>query len=147
MTKKSSTAELRRVTVARLRGDAEVRALLGAARVYEIKPKENSSVSFPYIIYSKNSTGPWDTDGDGEDSNGYGKEHTMSLQVYDDQEGSLRIDKILRRCFELLQDSRTLSLVDHRVVNIRFLLEDVSREPDGQTWQGTHLYKVITEET
>ena len=139
-----AVSQLRKAITTLFKADDILEPLL-RDRIYQKAPKQPK---YPYMIYSENNATDWGTDAAGGVS-GDGKEHTINLQVHDDEEGTVGIEKILQRCYDLLQhdEASQLILTDHRVVNIRFLIMDVSEAPDGQSYQGTSLFRAITEET
>lgn len=123
--------------------DSTLASLMGGAvKFFDYVPERES---LPYIEYREGSTAEWDVDETGS-ATGFGREHTLTINVWSGYEGVKELRGILRRVYDLLQNNTSLSLVDHNLVNLRFMFDDVVREPDGQSYHGISQFRAITEE-
>lgn len=138
---KNAVSEIRKAIINKLVADAGLQSLVGT-RVYQKAP---SDVVFPYVIYHRNDSQEWDT-GETGTQTGFGLQHNIIIHVFDNEEGTVDIESIQVRIFEILQYATNLILQDHLVISCRRILEDVSEDPDGKGYQGTSIYRVITEE-
>jgi hypothetical protein len=118
-----------------LRADATIDAFCGD-RIYNFVPRKTRE---PYIVIHITDSDEWDT------STEDGEEHSVYIHVWDDKEGSKRVNQIMRRVKELLHDVTTFVLTDHNLVNCRRVSKQVIR--DGQLYHGIGLFRAITEET
>jgi len=122
--------------VAAFKADATIGSTCGD-RVFNYVPRRTQE---PYIIVHITDSDEWDTDTDD------GEEHSVYIHVWDDKEGSKRVNQIMRRVKELLHDEMaSFSLTDHNLVNCRRVSKQVVR--DGQLYHGIGLFRAITEET
>lgn len=121
--------------VAAFKADATIGSFCGD-RVYNFVPRKTQE---PYIIVHITDSDEWDT------STEDGEEHSVYIHVWDDKEGSKRVNRIMRRVKELLHDVTTFVLTDHNLVNCRRVSKQVMR--DGQLYHGIGLFRAITEET
>ncbi len=141
-----------------LKPDTELQALM-AQRWFDYIPKKSA---YPYGRYEEEATAEYDTSETGEAS-GFGKEHLISIHVFDDYEGTKRIRAILGRVNKLLQNNTAISLGEnawsldfvndqytvggeHTLVSLLFTASDVVSDPDGQTYHGIAQYRAVTEE-
>lgn len=136
--------ELQKAVRTLLTGDSELATLMGGTvKFLDHVPEREDQ---PYIVYRESSTQEWDTSVAGSAS-GFGKQHTVSLNVWSDYEGVKQTRLILRRVYDLLQNNTSLALVGHSLVNMLFMFDDVVQEPDAQVYHGISQYRAITEET
>lgn len=133
----SPEVELATAVIVALRADATLIAQVAAAKILAYVPEGTDE---PYIEIVENSTGEWDTDTDN------GKVHTVSISAWSSQEGPKEVQNILRAVYDVLQDNVSLSLTGHNLVNMRYLFQDVVREPDGQLYHGIVQFRAVTEE-
>lgn len=128
--------QLIKAFTAALRADGTIHGFVGD-RIFNYVPRRNQ---YPYVVVHITDSDEWDTDTDD------GEEHSVYMHVWDDKEGSKRVNKIMRRIHELLHDSMaSYSLTDHNLVNLRRVSKQVQR--DGQLYHGIGLFRAITEET
>lgn len=120
--------------VAALKADATITSFVNDD-IYDYIPRGKP---YPYIIVHITDSDEWDTDTDN------GEEHSVYFNIWDDKEGSKRVNQILRRIHELFHNNTSYSLTDHNMVNCRRVSKRVAR--DGQLYHGTGLYRVVTEE-
>ncbi len=137
--------ELQKAFRTLLKADTDLATLMGGrVRFFDHVPERTPRT---YIEYRQGQVQEWDTSpADDESVSGDGKEHTVSFNVWSDYEGVKELRKILRRIYDLLQNNTGMSLTGHKLVNLRFLFEDVVPEPDGQSYHGIAQYRAITEE-
>lgn len=137
------TIELQKAIRSVIKADATLATLMGGTvRFYDHVPERTDQ---PYIEYREGSTAAWDTSESGS-STGFGKEHTISINVWSDYEGTKQMRQILRRVYDLLQNNTSMVLSGHKLVNLRFMFDDIVPEPDGQSYHGISQYRAITEE-
>lgn len=122
--------------IAELKGDATIQGFVGQ-RVFDFIPRKNAE---PYITLHITDSDEWDT------STEDGEEHSVYVHVWDDKEGSKRVNQIMRRVKELLHDRPiAFTLTNHSLINLRRVSKNVQRE--GQLYHGIGLFRAITEET
>lgn len=136
MPKISPTIALQSAVIARLRADASLTTALGGAnKVFDYVPQRTA---YPYVIYYETDRFEQDT------SSGRSNEHIVSIHVFSDKEGSKQVQAILQLCDELLQDYTT-ALIDHRLVNFKFVSADQVKE--DQVYHAIAQYRAYTEES
>lgn len=109
--------------------------LLGGTHIYDDIPQ---SVSAPYITIGQNSLRDWSTGTEG------GYEHELVLNVWSRSGGRKQVQDIAEAVHEILHD-QTLTLTDHKLVNLRQIFLDVRREPDGEFYRAIMRFRAITE--
>lgn len=110
---------------------------LVSTRIYDYVPEREV---FPYIELGASSTQEWDTSTD------FGAQHLVTFHVWSRAEGKKEALAICRAIKETLRNNTALALTDHNLVNMQFLLSDVIRDNDGQSYHGVVQYRAITEE-
>ena len=70
----------------------------------------------------------------------------MTIHVWSRTGGRMQTRVILSAIYDALHDS-TLSLEGNHLVNLRFVLSQVWREADGETYHGIARYRAVTEPT
>jgi len=139
----SASWELQKAIKTLLVGDATLATLLGGAvRFYDLVPE---GAALPYIEYGEAGITAWDTD-PADDRSGDGEEHTITIHIWSSYEGKKEVSLVQRRVRELLQNNTSLSLTGHILVNMRFLVSDTVRDPDGQAFHGISQFRAVTEE-
>ncbi|MGE0627337.1 MAG: DUF3168 domain-containing protein [Hyphomicrobiaceae bacterium] len=118
-----------------LTGNAELAGLLGGAHIYDDVPR---GASFPYITFGLTSERDWST------ATETGSEHVVTLHVWSRAAGRSEVDGIFTVLRDALHDA-DLSLVGHRLVNLRQEFSDARREPDGETLHGIVRLRAVTE--
>jgi len=133
----SPTISLQSNLVARLRGNAALTTALGGAnKVFDYVPQRTP---YPYVVYYETDRFEQDT------SAGRSSEHLISIHAWSDQEGSRQAQAILQLCDELLQDYAPIALVNHRLVNLKFVSADQVKE--DQVYHAVAQYRAYTEES
>ena len=139
----SASWELQKAINALLTADATLATLLGGTvRLYDAVP-ENAEL--PYIEFGGAGILEWGTD-PADDRSGDGEEHTLTFHVWSSYEGKKEVSLVQRRMHELLHDKTSLDLDGHTLVNLRFLMSDTVRDPDGQAFHGISQFRAVTEE-
>ena len=118
-----------------LAGDAGLAALLGGARIHDGAPR---AAAMPYVALDPVVT----TDGD--TASEAGRVHTLTLTVWSAGEGKRQALAVLERIGALLHDA-DLTLVDHRLVNLRREREEVRRSDDRRAVRGEARFRAVTE--
>lgn len=131
---RDAASELIKVVIETLRSDGILNASLDR-RVYDYIPRKTP---YPYITAHITDSEEWDTDTDN------GEKHYVYVHVWDDKEGANRVDRLLRRVYELLHENVGYSLTDHNLVNMRRTMKHVERE--GQLYHGMTTFRAVTEE-
>ena len=126
---------LQKAAYARLTTDAGVLTELGGAKVYDHVPRETPK---PYVTFGRNVVRDWST---GES---LGHEHELVLHVWAGAKGRKTTTAILAALRAALHD-QALSLDGHRLVNLRHVVSDTTREPDGETLEGIARFRAVTE--
>ncbi len=135
--------ELQKAARTAILADTTLRALMGnPVPLYDEVPER---AAMPYIVHDEPDTSEWDVSPTETDA-GYGHEHSLMFHVWSAYEGRKEVADIMRALEVLFRDWAP-SLTGHRVVNIRFQLSTVLRDPDGQARHGVIQFRVVTEET
>lgn len=113
---------LRAAIQARLEADAELAALIGAGRIHDEAPRAASGV---YIVHGDVEALDWSTGSD------RGCEQDLGLTVWAGESGSSRLALEAAAHAVALLDEASLTLVGHRLVNLRWRSSRLSR--DGAT--------------
>ncbi len=127
---------LQKAIYAALSADPALTALIGdPPRVFD-DPKGSEELPFVQI-------------GDGTESD-FGTatdraaEHQLIIHVWSRGGGRKEARAILSAIYDILHDAN-LTLEANRLINLRFLLSQVSRENDGETYHGIARYRAVTE--
>jgi hypothetical protein len=131
----TAAAALRAAIHDALAADAPLTALLGGPKVYDEVPR---AAVFPYVTLGEARISDWST---GSDT---GEEHQLTLHAWSRQGGHREAHVIAGALLQALDDA-PLTLADHRLVNLRFALADVRREPDGKTYRAAVRFRAVTE--
>ncbi len=131
----AAAAALRAAIHDALAADAALTALLGGPKVYDEVPR---AAAFPYVTLDDARVSDWSTASDD------GEEHQLTLNAWSRQGGHREAHMIAGALLQALDDA-PLTLADHRLVNLRFALTDVRREPDGRTYRALVRFRAVTE--
>ena len=131
----AATAALRAAIHDALVTDAPLTTLLGGPFVYDEPPK---SAAFPYVTLGEARVTDWSTGTE------RGEEHQLTLHAWSRQGGHKEVHLIAGALLQALDDA-SLTLTDHRLVNLRFALADVRREADGRTYHAVVRFRAVTE--
>ena len=130
-----SATSLRAAIRGALSADAPLAALLGGGKIFDEPPREAALlyVTLGENVFADNST-----------ATEAGEEHTLTLHVWSRQGGHKEAHEIAGAVLGALVDA-PLALDGHHLANLRFILADVRREPDGRTYHGIVRLRAVTE--
>jgi hypothetical protein len=131
----NSAASLRAAIHGALIADAPLTSLLGGERIYDEPPRD---AALPYVTFGENAIS------DGSTATEAGDEHALTLHVWSRQGGHKEAHLICGAVLEALADA-PLALEGHHLANLRFIVADVRREPDGRTYHGLVRLRALTE--
>lgn len=131
----SAGQALQQAIHAALIADAPLLALLGGPRVHDDVPR---GTPFPYITFGQSTARDWGT------STEDGEEHLLTVHVWSRQAGRKQVVAVLRAVRDRLHTA-TLTLTDHRLVNLRQEFTEARRDADGETYRGIARYRAVTE--
>jgi hypothetical protein len=127
---------LQKAIFAALGGNSTLVSLIGSPpRLYDDSPGE---AELPYVQIGEGTEADWGT---GTDA---GAEHQLVLHVWSRAGGRMEARAVLAAVYDALHDA-ALSLDSNRLVNLRFVLSQVWRESDGETYHGIARYRAVTE--
>ena len=115
--------------------DAALIAVLGGTRIHDDPPQDGP---FPFVSLGQTSAVDWGT---GTED---GEEHTVTLHVWSRQGGKKEAQVIMAAIRAVLHQA-SLTLGNHRLVNLRHEFSDARRDADGETMHGTVRYRAVTE--
>lgn len=118
-----------------LAADAALIAVLGGTRIHDDPPQDGP---FPFVSLGQTSAVDWGT---GTED---GEEHTVTLHVWSRQGGKKEAQAIMAAIRTVLHQA-SLTLGNHRLVNLRHEFSDARRDADGETMHGTVRYRAVTE--
>jgi hypothetical protein len=131
----NSAISLRAAIRGALSADAPLVTLLGGGKIYDEPPRD---AAFPYVTLGDGSFA------DNSTSTEPGEEHTLSLHVWSRHGGHSEAHEIAGAVLAALVDA-PIALDGHHLANLRFVLADVRREPDGRTYRGIVRLRAVTE--
>ena len=114
--------------------DGALNALLGGAKVYDEVPRE---AAFPYVTLGEARMA------DASTASEAGLEHQLTLHVWSRQGGHREAHEIAGALLQALDDA-PLALEGYDLVNLRFALADIRREPDGRTYHALVRFRALT---
>ncbi len=127
--------ELQRAVYQRLAADISLQGEIGnPARIYDDAPP---GATFPYLILGETRATDWK----GVDG---GFVHDLKLYAFSRYAGRREIKRIMGAVYDALHEA-TLTLSDHKLINIRFIFGDVIRRQDGETYQGVARFRAVTQ--
>jgi hypothetical protein len=130
-----SAVSLRAAVRGALAADAPLAALLGGAKIFDEPPRE---AALPYVALGE------DVSADGSTATEAGEEHALTLHVWSRAGGHKEAHLIAGAVLAALVDA-PLALDGHHLANLRFLVADVRREPDGRTYHAIVRLRAVTE--
>jgi hypothetical protein len=130
-----SATSLRAAIRGALSADAPLAALLGGSKVYDEPPRD---AAVPYVTLGENVVADHST------ATEPGEAHTLTLHVWSRHGGHKEAHEIAGAVLGALVDV-PLALEGHHLANLRFILADVRREPDGRTYHGIVRLRAVTE--
>lgn len=126
---------LQKAVFAALSADATLSGLIGAGRIHDDAPQQTV---FPYLTLGQSTARDWSTATD------EGAEHVLTLHVWSRAAGKKEAHAIMRALRQALHD-QSLTLEDHRLVNLRHDFSETARDPDGETVHGIVRFRAVTE--
>jgi Protein of unknown function (DUF3168) len=127
---------LQKAIYAALSGDAALAAMLGDPP--RILDDPAGGVELPYIQIGDGTESDWGSTTDNC------SEHQLTIHVWSRAGGRMEARAILSGVYDVLHDAN-LTLEENRLVNLRFVLSQVFRENDGETYHGIARYRAVTE--
>jgi hypothetical protein len=131
----NSAISLRAAIRGALAADAPLATLLGGGKIYDEPPRD---AALPHVTLAESSFA------DNSTATESGEEHTLSLHVWSRHGGHREAHEIAGAVLAALID-QPIALDGHHLANLRFVLADVRREPDGRTYRGTVRLRAVTE--
>lgn len=131
----ASSAALRAAIHDALVADSALNSLLGGPNVYDEPPR---GAAFPYVTLGEARVSDFSTGSEP------GEEHQLTLHAWSRQGGHREAHLIAGALLQALDDA-PLTLIDHRLVNLRFAVADVRREADGRTYHALVRFRAMTE--
>jgi hypothetical protein len=130
-----AAASLRAAIRDALAADGALTILLGGAKIYDEVPR---AASYPYVSLGEARV----TDFSAGDQPG--EEHQLTLHAWSQQGGHREAHMIAGALLQALDDA-PLSLAGQHLVNLRFAVADIRREPDGRTYHALVRFRAVTE--
>ncbi|MFT0878728.1 DUF3168 domain-containing protein [Rhodopseudomonas sp. G2_2311] len=118
-----------------LTSDTALLAALGGPRIYDEPPREPA---FPFVTLGEARIS--DVSADDAPT----QEHQLTLHAWSRQGGHKEAHVITGALLQALDDA-PLAPSGHRLVNLRFALADIRREPDGRTYHALVRFRAVTE--
>lgn len=118
-----------------LTSDTALLTALGGARIYDEPPRE---AAFPFVTLGEARIS--DVSADDAPT----QEHQLTLHAWSRQGGHKEAHLITGALLQALDDA-PLAPSGHRLVNLRFALADIRREPDGRTYHALVRFRAVTE--
>jgi hypothetical protein len=131
----SASWSLQQSVFAALTANAALTALLGSDRIYDDVPQ---GAPKPYLTLGQTTVRDWST---GTEE---GNEHLVTLHVWSDARGKKEAGEIAEAARSALHD-QPLTLVGHRLVNLRHEFSEARRDPDGSTIHAILRFRAVTE--
>jgi len=125
---------LQAAVLTHLRADASLTALV-AGRIHDEPP---ASPTYPYVTLGRSETRPWG----GVD--GEGVEHALTLTCVSRFGGAEEAKAVVAALRAALHGA-SLTLTDHRLVNLRAAFTDVFRASDWRSTFGVLRVRAVTE--
>ncbi len=118
-----------------LAADADLLALLGAARIYDDVPED---ATFPFLTIGEV------TERDNGTFTETATEHTFTIHAWSRAGGRKEVKDMAHLTIAALNDA-LIALEDHRLVNLRFETSRALRDPDGRTYHAIVQFRAVTE--
>ena len=132
----SASLALQSAVVAALTANPDLTAATGGtARIYDDVPP---STPYPYLSIGQTVERDWST---GTDD---GREHTLTLHVWSRTPSRKQVHEIASLVRATLHQA-ALTLVNHRLINLRHEFTEARREPDNETYRALVRFRAVTE--
>lgn len=126
---------LQRAIIDHLRADDGVRAALGhPAAIYDEPPRE---MAWPHLLIGRSESRPYTADGEAT-------EHILTLTARS-RFGGTEEAKVVNAAVRAALSEAAITIVGHRIVNLRVTYQDVFRAADWQKTLGVTRVRVVTE--
>lgn len=119
----------------RLSSSTELTNLLGGEHIFDDVPQSQKP---PYVVFAESIHNDWST---GTEN---GMEHSVSLNVWSDQNGRKQVVTIAQAIQEAFGDL-TAQLDDHVLVNFTHEFTEVSRDQDAELFLAKLNFRAVTE--
>lgn len=119
----------------RLSASSEINALLGGQHIFDDVPKSQKP---PYVVFAESIHNDWST---GTEP---GMEHSLSLNVWSDQNGRKEALTIAEAIVEALSNLPTI-LEGHVLVNFTHEFTEVSKDADADLYLAKLNFRAVTE--
>ncbi len=126
--------ELQKAVYVTLDGDATLGALING--VFDFVPQDTD---FPYVVINSPRATDWST----KTTNG--AKVDFDIRVFTRDKGSKSCFEIINRIDELL-DEASLIVTGHTLIDLRKQGSEVTRQPDGLTYNGIIRFNATLEE-
>jgi hypothetical protein len=120
---------------AELTADATLLSLLGGAHIYDEVPRGEPPL---FVAFNGIETRDWSTATD------KAHEHFVVIEVMSNGKGRALAQSICNT-IEALLDQAPLTLVDHRLINLRLVFWSVSRPRSSENFGATMRFRAATE--
>lgn len=130
----SASWALQQAMFAVLSADVNIHSLV-ADRIFDAVPRR---AAFPYIVLGEGdetATGTATEDG---------REHTIAIHIWS-RAGGMRESKRIASAVCVALDRTELALEGHKLIDLRFLSADYTRQSDGETYRAAVRFKAVTE--
>lgn len=131
----SATWALQHAIHQQLTTNATVLARLGGPHVWDHVPR---GAVFPYVTFGVTSERDWSTGSE------QGGEHIVTLHVWSKAAGR-REAEMIADALKLALHDQALTLIGHRLVNLRYELMETRREADTEMTRGVVRFRAATE--
>jgi hypothetical protein len=115
--------------------DSALTSALGGAKIYDEVPR---AASFPYVTLGEARLVDASSDSSAM------QEHQLTLHAWSRKGGHREAHVIAAALLQALDDA-PLDVEGQRLVNLRFSVADIRREPDGRTYHALVRFRAITE--
>jgi hypothetical protein len=126
---------LQQAVFAALAADAALTALIGPGRVCDDVPE---GMALPYVTLGPVTAEDWSTGSE------HGTELLIAVHVWSGARGKKQAHEVLGAIRSALHD-RPLSLVGHRLINLRHQRSEIRRAADGRAIHGAARFRAVTE--
>jgi Protein of unknown function (DUF3168) len=131
----SSSHALQHAIFSALSANTQLTTVLGAARIYDQVPQP---AEYPYVTFGQSSVR------DADVALSAGDEHVVTLHVWSRARGRAETHAVIDQLRAALHD-QSLSLIGHRLINLRHDFSEARRDPDGETIHGIVRLRAVTE--
>lgn len=130
----SASWALQQAVFAVLTGDVNLHSLV-ADRIFDAVPRR---AAFPYIVLGEGDETAAGT------ATEDGREHTLAINIWS-RTGGMRESKRTASAVCVVLDRSELTLDGHKLIDLRFISADYTRQPDGETYRTVVRFKAVTE--